>query len=62
MGMRGPKTEKVYRLTWRYSEEYNSTIEELMNMFGMTKSEAVEYVFDFYKHHVAAREVKSRSR
>ena len=62
MGRRGPKQDKTYRLTWRYSEEYNSTIEELMDTFGMTKSEVVEYIFDFYKHYVAAREVKSRSR
>ncbi len=53
---------KDYKLSWRYSEEYNSTIQELTDMFGMSKTEAIEYVFDFYKHYVAAREVKSRSR
>ena len=53
---------KRHRLTWRYSDEYQEVIEELMYISGMTKSEVMEFVFDFYKHHIAAQKVKSRSR
>ena len=53
---------KRHRLTWRYSDKYNSTIEELVAMSGMTKSEVIEYVFDFYHSKIEGLKVKNRSR